>query len=293
MSDMPVKAKWIICDLGRDSDIKSLFYGVQECGREVEVLSLKETYEILEVPDNERKCIVTSGSIGMNELRRKTKPNWVGCWHEELLFNCSTYYANWGQYVTQQRYVMLPFAAIKPYKNWLYENSTLAHDGGDLFFRPNSGAKEFDGARISPGRFKAWYDDTEDILKTKGIPLNLLCVIAEARDLFREYRLVIKNGKVVTGSLYRLSGHIAQEPFEESFEKDIVKEFAEKALADNPPRLPPVHVLDIAMDSTGPSILEVGCYCCAGLYDSDRRKIALAVSEAAEEEFAKIALAST
>ena len=97
--------------------------------------------------------------------------------------------------------------------------------------------------------------------------------------------MVIKDGKVITGATYRIAKHIADEPLDEAM--DEVVAFAEKALADNPPPMPPVHVLDIAIEPDKMSILEVGCFCCAGLYCCDRRKIALAVSEAAETEFLK------
>src|SRR5437867_3378890 len=115
-----MKAKWLIVNLGKDDHIQRLFYGVQECGREVEILSLQETYDLLGTPSDEKACIITSGSIGINEMRRKNKPNWIGCWHHEPLYLCSNYYSHWGKYISQKNYVMMPFAELKRKKDWLF-----------------------------------------------------------------------------------------------------------------------------------------------------------------------------
>jgi len=275
-----MKAKWLILNIGKDNHINELFYGVQECGRTAEVIPLKDFYEMLETPSPESACIVTSGSIWANSYVRKQRPNWVGNWHDESLFTCSRYYSYWGKYITQQNYVMLPFSEIRRRMDWLYSDIGFEDE---IFIRPDSGAKEFVGEVVSRGRFNAWETEAKNGENWKS---DLLCVVAKPQNIDREFRFVIKNGKVVTGSTYRLAKHISMERMADIDDISAVIAFAEQALADNPPPLPPVHVLDIADCGGKFSILEVGCYCCAGLYESDRRKIALAVSEAAEEEFA-------
>ena len=115
----------------------------------------------------------------------------------------------------------------------------------------------------------------------------MLCVASAPVNIDSEFRFVVKKGKVVTGSLYRMKRHTMSVPLEEVDCTEEAAAFAEKVLSDSPMSLPPVHVIDIAMDGDRPSVLEVGCFCCAGLYCCDRHKVALAVSEAAEEEYLK------
>lgn len=274
-----MKAKWLIVNFGKQEQLNHLFYGVQECGREAEVVSMKDFVEMLEVPSQERACIVTTGSIWVNEYTRKQRPNWSGNWHDETMYTCQRYYSFWGKHLTQQDYVMLPLAEIERRKDWVYDKIGVEDD---VFFRPSSGAKEFTGEVIGRGRFNAWLDQIKD--KNTA---DLLCVAAPPKKLDRELRLVIKDKKVVTGATYRIARHVADEPLTEG-PYDKVVEFAERVLADNPPPLPPVHCMDIAIEGDGRlSVLEVGCFCCAGLYCCDRRMITKAVSEAAEEEFEK------
>lgn len=275
-----MKAKWFIIKFGKEEHIHKLFYGVQEAGREAEVLSMGEFVEMLETPSEERACIVTSGSIWVNEYTRKQRPNWTGNWHDEKKYTCQRYYSYWGKYLTQQDYAMFTLAEIDRKRDWIFKTFGTEDQ---IFLRPDSGSKEFTGCVVSLPMVNSW---AEDVLSLGGNAKDLLCVVAKPKSLDRELRLVIKNGKVVTGSSYRIAKHLADEPLSEMDGMDRVIEFAETALADNPPPLPPVHVLDIAIEEGGKiSILEVGCFCCAGLYQCDRSKIAVAVSEAAEEEF--------
>ena len=277
------KAKWLICNLGKDDHIQQLYYGVLESGREAEVISLKQFAEMVETPSEQRACIVTAGSIWMNGEIRKMRPNWAGNWHDESLYDCTRYYTYWGEYITQQNYIMLPFAEMVRRKDWLYK--TIGVDD-QIFFRPNSGGKEFTGAAIGKGAFDSWAKHVSGVeFNFETLKKDLLCVAAKPKRLKKEFRLVIKDGKVVTGSAYRIAMHAWMEPLEDAGEKDDVVKFAEDLLAKNLMPLPAAHVLDIALEDDRISVLEVGCFCCAGLYKCDRRKIALAVSEAAEAEF--------
>jgi hypothetical protein len=278
-------AKWLICNLGKDDHIQRLFYAVKECGREAEVVSFKDFAEALEVASDERACIVTSGSIWLNTQIRKMRPNWTGNWHNEEMYKCTRYYAYWGQFLSQQKYIMLPFQEVLRQKDWLFE---AFGSEGRLFLRPNSGEKQFVGEVVTKEQMASW----EEIARTRWVDYepsavgpDMLCIAAPPRKLQREFRLLIHDGKVVTGSLYRDHHHNYQEPLEGAQDKDKIVAFAEMVLSTNPPPLPPIYVLDLAEIDGELSVMEVGCYCCAGLYEMDRRKVAQAVSEAAEKEF--------
>lgn len=278
-------AKWLICNLGKDDDIQNLYWGVKESGREAEVISLKEFASIVETRDDAKDCVVTTGSIWMNTEVRRQRPNWAGNWHDESLYDCTRYYSHWGPYVTQQEYVMLPFAELVRRKDWVYRNLGGGPDN-KVFFRPNSGGKEFTGAAISRDAFDSWAKHVSGVeYSHEAIKQDLLCVAARPLSLYKELRLVVHNGKVVTGSTYRMAMHQWMEPLDAAGEKAEVVSFAEDLLSKNLMKLPPVHVLDVAIQEGGISVLEVGCFCCAGLYKCDRRKIAVAVSEAAESEY--------
>lgn len=273
-------AKWYICNLGKDQHIQRLYYAVNEAGREAVVLSLKEMYEMTETPSDERACVVTSGSIWLNTHLRENRPNWIGNWHDESLYLCQRYYAYFGKYITQQNYVMMPLAEVVRQRKSLYDKLGVERQ---LFIRPDSGMKEFTGEIVCEERFDSFQQMAYDNPK---VTRDLLCVVSSPVKIKKEVRLVIRRGKVVAGSTYRIAGHIISEPLEEQPESVEIIAFAEKVLADNPPPLPPIHVLDVAVHEDRLSVMEVGCFCCAGMYEIDRRKLVTAVSEAAEEEYA-------
>lgn len=279
-----MKAKWIICNLGKDADIQNLGYAVQESGRDAEIISLKDMSEMLDTFNDEKACVVTSGSIWLNGYIRKQRPNWIGNWYNPQLFTCQRYYAYWGKYITQRKYTMLPLAEVFRQKERLYaEYASVDGSRRSLFIRPDSGEKEFAGEVIDYDRFNGWKDAFIDPC---DLSPDLLCVVSYPVEIEKEMRLVMQKGKVVTGSTYRIHKHILQEPLEELPDRTEIIAFAERVCSDNPPPLPPICVLDIAVHEDGYSIMEVGCYGCAGLYKCDRRKVAIAVSEAAEEEYA-------
>lgn len=276
-----MNAKWLIVNVGKQESLNQLFYGIQEAGRQADVVSLKEFNDMMEVRDDGRACVVSVGSIWANTTLKRMRPNWVGNWHDETLFTCRRYYSFWGKHLTQRDYVMLPLSEVERRKEWVFDKVGIEDD---VFIRPDSGAKDFTGTVVSRAQFDSWLN----VVKEYN-PADLLCVLAPPQSIDRELRLVVKDRKVVAGATYKIAKHMSQEPLSESDGMmDRVVEFTEMVLADNPPPLPPVHVIDIALQGDRLSILEVGCFCCAGLYCIDHRLIAKAVSEAAEEEFARV-----
>lgn len=281
-------AKWLICNLGKDEALQNLCYGAQECGREAEIVPLREIAAIVEAPDSELKCVIPVGSIWGNSALRESRPNWVGNYHNKATFLCSTYYAYWGKYLTQKVYAFLPLPEIDRRIDWVYQNF-----GKDdcIFIRPDSGEKEFVGEVVHRERWRAWLEQTTNQLELTNQPKNQMSVVSRPENIDMEYRLIIADKKVVAGSRYRVAKHLSTEhlsieDFGNGETQDIIR-FAERVVNDNPPPLPPFFVLDIAKNEGGLSILEVGCFCCAGLYECDRRRVAEGVSVAAEKAFAE------
>ena len=274
-----VAARWLICNLGKDEHIQSLFYGVQECGRTATVVSLKEINEIIESPSHEPDCVITCGSIWSNSALRLSHPKWIGNWHNKPTFLCSHYYAYFGKYLAQRHYAMMPFAEVIRKQDYVY--SHFGKDG-KVFIRPDSGEKDFTGKVVERDTFKGW---AELIGSYVEVSPDTLCVVSSPVEIQKELRLVVSHGKVVTGSTYVIAHHLLQDPLEEQDDQTEIIAFAERVLSECKSDLPPVHVIDIAVEESGMSIMEVGCFCCAGMYNCDRRKITKAISEAAERAY--------
>ncbi len=278
-----MKAKWIISRLSSDRAMWNLSYAVQEADREVEVLSIDECLTQLYEPNNEVACKVVIGTILVTKTAKENRPNWIpGSWHIPDVFKCSNYYSYWGKYLTQKNYAFLPLGEVIRRKEWIY--ATFAKDES-LFIRPDYGEKSFNGEVVSIEHFEEW---VEHVQSGWAVPMNTMCVVSSIEKIGRELRLVIADGKVVTGSVYKVGRGVFWDSLEKQTDSMAIVEFAEKVVADNPPSLPSVYVLDVGETDGVYSVIEVGCFCCAGLYECDLRKIASKVSEAAEKEFADI-----
>jgi hypothetical protein len=277
-----MKTKWLICNLGTPEKIDRLAYAIRETGRDASVVSLREIAEMYEQVDDTPECIVTMGSIWMNKALREVRPNWFGNFHNEKTFSCSTYYSHLGKYITQREYAMMPLSEVIRRREWLYRIFGGIDD--TIFVRPDSGEKQFNGELVHSDRFQAW---SEDVFFNKELDSGLMCVVAKPVQILKEIRLVIAGGKVVAGSTYRIARHLASEEMHLQEDMDRVIEYAEEVISIPSLPFPPVYVLDVAVEPDNMSVLEVGCFCCCGLYECDRHAVAVGVSEAVEAAHAR------
>jgi hypothetical protein len=209
---------------------------------------------------------------------KKSKPNWMGNFHNNDYFSCSNYYQYLKKWITQKNYCMILLGELLDSKDKIYEK----FGKNDLvFIRPNSGEKEFNGELVHKNMFSNWKEMVKESL---SISDDILCIVSEPVDIDKETRIVIVEGKAVTGSYYRVAKHIHREEITgDEWEK--CASFAEMVIGFLPNK-PPFFVVDIATKSDTMSIMEIGCFCCAGLYECDVKKIAEAISVSAEK-FAK------
>ena len=279
-----MKPKWLICNLGKDEHIQSLYYGALENDIPVEVLSLKEFAELLEPDNDEKACVITMGSIWLNTYARERRPNWFGCFHDKKTFLCSTYYKHWGQYITQKDYFFCTLDELRG--TWGFTKPRFKGEDPKFFVRPDSGEKEFVGEVVRVKDFDIWYKRVTEVYSVKP---DEKIVVSQVVDIDKELRLVIADKKVIDGSVYKAGNHLWMSNLNDQDDKDEIIAFAEKVLNDNPPPLPPYHVLDIAVHpDKSMTVMEVGCFCCCGLYDCDRRKIVPIISDVAEREYGKL-----
>lgn len=277
-----MKSKWIISNLGHRDNIEKLSYSIQEIGRDCSVLNLEEISNLCYELNTKKECIITRGSIWSNSNFKKHNPYWVGNCHSKESFLCSSYYPFLGKYLTQKNYIFLPFSELIRKIDWIYK---ILGKEDKIFLRPDSGEKEFSGEIVHKNMFEHWKENTYRTLEYASIPHSIMCVVSSPEDVYDEYRLLIVDKKVITGSSYRIAKHIHQEQICKIKNKDII-DFAETVINDNYPILPRFHVLDISRNSTGEnSVMEVGCFCCCGLYEMDFKSVALSVSECCENMY--------
>jgi hypothetical protein len=142
-----------------------------------------------------------------------------------------------------------------------------------VFVKPLSGMKDFVGQVIKG------YD--YNIQPNDPIDPDTLCVVATPKDICAEFRYIIAEGKVITGSEYRWDDVLDVR----SDTHPICDAMAEK-IAEAEWQADTVYVCDVALiEGDIAKVIELNAFSSSGLYACDTRKIVDAVSRAAEKEF--------
>jgi hypothetical protein len=243
------------------------------------------------------ECVVFYGSLNFGHKLKKNP--WIpGVYLNEPVFKCTSYYPILSELLLHSTtYFMLPFGDLLRRKDWIYNifrrNQDLTTE--KIFIRPDSGLKEFTGM-ICP------YEDFEECVKLASfydVDSDMLVLISSVVPLKKEWRFVIVNGNVVSGSLYR--DWSSSEKKGNTFTiKDYVLRHSyskheicndEKALyiAKKGAKLYTPDIcwtMDVVeTENNEYKILEIGCFSCAGLYGNDMNIVVDKVSEAAMNEW--------
>ncbi|MGC3972641.1 MAG: ATP-grasp domain-containing protein [Pirellulales bacterium] len=218
----------------------------------------------------QESCVVTVGDIGLVTRIRDERLWSPGAFADVANYFCSSYYCHLGEYLLNDKYVMLPFGELRRCRDFLFE--TVGIDG-QVFVRPDSPLKLFAGQVVSASTFQK----DLDYLAFYEFPLNSLVVVSPPRSLDVEWRFVVADKQIVAGSQYRADGK-----FEPRAEIDgDAKIFAEQVASRvfEPER---VWILDVCRTSQGEyRLLEIGGFSFSDLYLTNKRDVVEAVSRVA------------
>ena len=151
-------------------------------------------------------------------------------------------------------------------------------NGDDVFIKPESGMKEFTGQVLSKQR------DLEDLSPWGVIDDHTLCVVASPKDIKAEFRYIIVEGKVITGSEYRWDNVLdVRRDTHPICDLLAAKVAAMEWQADK------AYVCDVAlMEDAGArphaAVIELNAFSSSGLYACNTYDIVKAVSQAALRE---------
>ena len=217
-------------------------------------------------------CVITVGDIELI-LRLRAEKRWTpGVFANVEQFFCSNYYCKFGQFLLNSDYMMLPFGELSRCREFLLK--TLGIDGR-IFVRPDSPLKLFTGQVATEGNFDA---DLE-LMEFYGFPSNEIVVVSSPKSIIREWRFVVVEGRVITGSEYVVGQEYSYAPATDEGAKEFATRLAQ--LAGEPD---PVWVIDVAQTEAGDyGLMEIGGFSFASLYACDKALVVKAVSQAAEK----------
>ena|GEM_PF-3353154 len=193
---------------------------------------------------------------------------------------CQSYYHVFNEYLLNRRHLFLPFGCFEERKedlfDWLGEDDCI-------FVRPDANDKPFTGQLV---KRETWDEDLKQIgFYDEVVTPETLCVVCAPQNIREEYRFFIRDGEVLTGSLYRKNAHTSQytavSAVSEPWAMAKLMAARAKRVGFEPD---PIWVLDLCKDAQKRTrVLEVGSFSCAGLYDCNTDILARVVTEIARE----------
>jgi len=222
-------------------------------------------------------CVVSCGDIELVTRIHKERRWTPGAFGTVENFFWSTYACHYGKYLLNQDYVMLPFGELDRLAAFLFE---MFGRDGRIFVRPDSPLKLFTGQIATQETFAA---DLE-FMGFYDFPRSSLVVVSSPKNLLAEWRFVVVNRRVITGSQYRVGNTFDPRPEFDVRAFNLAQEIA--AMNYQPD---PVWVIDICQDASDSfRLLEIGGFSFADLYACDKSQIVREVSAAAIDLWKKV-----
>lgn len=277
---MKKTVKWLFENFGEENETNELVktainlgYSAKTC----DTLYFNECNLSKYYDTNKVNCVVPHVSLQSANSIIHNAHSWIpGIWSNLDEYDSNKYYPFFADNLLNNKYAILPIGDVKRRINDLYD--WLGIDG-KIFIKPLSGRKLFAGQIFKKNDFDFYWnafdkENSKTDLIMASVPKNILA----------EYRLIVGNKKVITGSQYILNG-------EKKYKKlpQYIEDYANEILSKVDYNPCPVWVLDVALDSeNAPYVLEVGCFNCSYLYACDKEKLIEEVSQIAYNYYKEV-----
>jgi hypothetical protein len=281
-----MNTKWLIENFEQDNKIWKLIAELKSRNQPLEIIDYYNFYLrgkvvtedglVTESTFKDDDCVIFQGSIQLALWIKRHKP-WVpGVWLEPDKFKCTSYYSHLGEFLFNQDY---EFTTVGEYKRKVDDYYKRFGRDNCLFIRPDTGLKSFTGQIFTRKRHETDWKFFNQTTKPEDIIL-----VAAPKTMHAEYRVVIAKGEPISASMYQYEGKRKQLP---GAPKNIM-EFAKRvaAVIDKDMPLAPMYVIDVVETwEDEPRLMEINCFNCAGLYETDKKVIVDAANQIAWEEY--------
>lgn len=275
---------WLVDELLSERAYETGYPSIQEAALELGHRVYKTKYipfSILpdtEVPFDDGECVVTHGTV---QFCRQIEKYYARMWTPTMYFNAnvksfSKFAAYLGEDLLNDDFIILPYGEFIRRRDlgaWY-----------KCFIKPESGMKEFTGQVIHK---RNGIDDIDKLSPHNQIDPDTLCVVSIAKEIKAEFRYVICEKEVITGSEYRWDNILdVRRDTHPLCDKMANKTAKSDWQADT------VYVCDVALyqdsnDFDIAKVIELNAFSSSGLYACDTYKIVEAVSRAVSRAAAR------
>lgn len=197
------------------------------------------------------------GALGVNDKTQATQ--YMSHLPLDWFLNQGGIFMTWGMFKVQAKGLFKTF------------------ETDSLFIRPNSGFKTFAGQLI---KLDSLYHSIETLDQLSSVMSDTLILVSKPQDIKGEFRFVVADKKVVTGSEYRWDNKL-------DIRRDWPRECWDMAqqVANHTWQVDIAYTCDVALTQEGPKVVELNGFSCAGLYACDLEAVVQEVSRAAFREW--------
>lgn len=255
-------------NLIQENDLNEIQTAVQEAGvkvQEVKVIPFSE--DIPEFTYNRNNLYYGSTTLMYNIYNQLKNPR--GLFYNPDRFNMSTYLHHWKhRMLNSDSRIMRLWVFLDEWENSKYKE---LFDTEKLFIRPNGDGKEFDG---QVGTYEELRDMIERHIKYDNrMDRDSLILVGPAYNIYKEWRLYIVGGEIITASRYRKDFKLSKSS--EDIPEDML-DFARECIETWKPH--ENFALDICSTHDGEYyIVEAGCLNSVGFYHCDINKLFKAI----------------
>jgi hypothetical protein len=267
--EAPVQLTWILDEKGDEAGLSDLKPALAAIGDRYLTINRKEarigTHE--QTLSLHSSPVLAYGSVEfVKAIRNDFYP---GKWCDWTALRCERYFAKVGALLVNEDYLLLPAAEVRRRK------STLLTQWHSMFLRPSRADKPFSGfVAHSPDDIERQLDKVEEYD---------LVVVARAKEIESEYRLVAVRGKgIVAASQYMHHGQFVIQRDTPSLAYEVAASVVEMMGNDFPD---PMYIVDIARVEGGYHLLEINGFSYATLYACELEAVVRAAHEEALHEW--------
>jgi len=278
------KVNWIIEKYLFDEYENELVQHIKDSGMNVSLFdsSLSRFDNIQNYVENkftENDIVIMHGSLQMGKRMLRT-PIYPGIFLTLENYECYNYYGYFGNHLLNSNYMMMGLNDVLRNKDKIFDS----FNSDEIFIRPSNGYKSFTGQTLKKDNF----DTNFDILTKSygGLDNNTLVLVAPTQEIEEEWRFVVIDGKVISGSLYMDSKNRTNWDayYYKGCDDTLAQSFAEKMVGYYQPDK--AYTLDVCRMKNGEyKLIEINSFFCASMYGNDLKKIVKSVNKLCINEY--------